>query len=266
MASGRIFMAKQYNISLLLAFIVILAYSSLCFAYDYNYSIINTQNITIQSDSKSISVTNQKSPTKAFLFSAAVPGTGELYVGSKKGFAFIVSEIAFWSAYIVLHGRSNDLRDNYTDYVDTYIAFEEDSPATSTKDWTLEDYEHATQTNSWHYVYTESNGQPIERIGKFYWKDLQENWQDLSQEEIDELVSKYRAEAYSIRGSANKKSKQAKICLSMLVLNHVVSAIDARVSAIMKAKNPSQTTNISVHTFMSSNASPGLYAVMQSQF
>jgi hypothetical protein len=259
-------MIRQRNISLLLTFIAVFAYSSLCSAYDYNYSLINAQNIAIQSSSNPTSVTYQKSPTKAFLFSAVVPGTGELYVGSKKGFAFIASEIAFWSAYVLLHGRSNDLRDSYTKYVDAHIAFEEDSPATSTKDWTLEDYEHATQSNTWHYVYTESNGQPIARIGKFYWKDLPENWADLSQEEIDKLVSKYRAEAYSDRGSANKKNKQAKICLSMIVLNHVVSAIDARVSAIMKVKNPSQATNISFHTFISSNAYPGLYAVMQSQF
>lgn len=236
-------------------------FSALCLGYDQRFSIIDTQQITSQiADQSSI---NQKSPTKAFLLSGIIPGTGQIYIGSKKGFAFIASEIAFWSAYIVLYRRAGELRDNYTSYVDQHIAFEEDSPTKSTKNWTLEDYEHATQTDNWHYVYTENNGKPIDRVGKFYWKDLPEENID---EPGDKLISKYRATAYSMRGSANKKYKQAKICLSMVVLNHVVSAIDARVTAILKSKKTSQLTDISVYTTITPNFTPNLWAVVQSQF
>ncbi|HGE71780.1 TPA: hypothetical protein ENX78_13145 [Candidatus Poribacteria bacterium] len=252
---------KQNSRFQIIIFSIIFMCSALCFGYDKNFSLIDTQELSSQlANQPSIS---QKSPTKAFLFSAVAPGTGELYIGSKKGIAFIASEIAFWSAYIVLNGRANNLRDSYTSYVDEHIAFEEDSPTKSTKDWTLEDYEHATQTDNWHYVYTENNGEPIDRVGKFYWKDIPEEKID---EQGNELISKYRATAYSMRGSANKKYKQAKVCLSMVVLNHVISAIDARVSAIIKSKKSPQTTNISIHTSISSNLTPNLYAVMQGQF
>ncbi|MGB9596263.1 MAG: hypothetical protein ACPL7B_08280 [Candidatus Poribacteria bacterium] len=249
------------NKSQLIILIIVFMYSTLCLGYDQRFSIINTQELTLQNTNQpSI---NQKSSTKAFLLSSVVPGTGQLYIGSKKGFAFIASEIAFWSAYVVLHERANNLRNDYTDYVDEHITFEEDSPTKSTKNWTLEDYEHATQTDNWHYVYTENNGKPIDRVGKFYWKDLPKEKID---EPGDELISKYRATAYGMRGSANKKYKQAKIYLSMVVLNHVISAIDARITAIIKSNKTFQATNISIYTSITSDFTPNLYMIAQSQF
>lgn len=175
-------------------------------------------------------VIQQKSPGKAFLLSAIAPGTGELYASAKRGVAFISAEIAFWSAYFVLHGRAEELKEGYIRFVDQHIAFERDSPVSSTKTWTMEDYEHATQTDNWHYVYTESNGKPIDRVGKFYWADLPK---DKIDEPGDGEVSnsKFRMEAYNRRVSTNKKFKQAKVYLGLVVLNHVISAIDARISA-----------------------------------
>ncbi len=249
------------NKFLLIILIVIFMCSALCLGYDQKFSLIDTQELANQIADRSSA--NQKSTVKAFLLSGFVPGTGQLYVRSNKGFAFIASEIAFWSTYVVLHRRANSLRDSYIDYVDEHIAFEGDSPTKSTEDWTLEDYEHATQTDNWHYVYTENNGKPIDRVGKFYWKDLPEEKID---EPGDGLISKYRANAYSMRGSANKKYKQAKICLSLVVLNHVVSAIDARVTAIVKSKRTSQLTDISIYATISPDLSLNLCATVKSQF
>lgn len=205
-----------------------------------------------------ISITTQKSPTKAFLFSATVPGTGELYSGSMRGIAFIVTEVAFWSAYVVLHGRAADLENSYTKYVDDHITFEDDSPVKSTKSWNPEDYEHATQTGNWHYIYTEKDA---DRLGKFYWKDLPK---DKIDEPGEDIMTKYRAVAYSKRGSSNKKYKQAKICLSLIVANHVASAIDARISAMLHNKK-TQPTTVSIHPFVSSN-NTGVYVVLNHHF
>jgi len=205
-----------------------------------------------------------KSPTKAFLYSAIIPGSGELYVGKKRGIGFMVAEVALLSAYFVLNSRADDLRSNYVSYVDGHIAFEPDSPATSTKDWTLEDYEHATQADNWHYVYTDNNGVPIDRVGKFYWKDLPEDMIDESGEvPLSKSNSKFRAIAYGKRGSANKKYKQAKMYLSVVVLNHVASAIDARIATIIQNKRVLQ---VSTSAFKQNLESPCIYLSLNNDF
>ena len=153
-----------------------------------------------------------KSPSRAFLLSAVIPGTGEFYAGAKRGLLFVAAEIAFWTTYFVLHGQAEDTKEDYVQFVDSHILFEEDSPVSSTETWTLEDYEHATQSDNWHYVYTESNGKPVDRVGKYYWDDLP---QDLIDEPggvpLSESQSLMRVEAYSKRGSMNDKFKNAKV-------------------------------------------------------
>lgn len=169
----------------------------------------------------------------------------------------MIAEAAFWSGYFILHGRAEDLKEDYIAFVDKHILFEADSPAKSTKKWTLEDYEHATQTDNWHYVYTESNGQPIDRVGKFYWSDLPK---DLIDEPGSGLVSGLRAEAYSKRGSMNEKFKQAKLCIGLIIVNHVISAIDGRISAISFNNRLPENSEISIKPIIS--PSGNLYACL----
>lgn len=252
-------MKKKNFLSTSAVIITLLATVSLCSADQfYGLLLASSEKIDSKPIAESLSITNQKSPAKAFLFSATIPGTGELYVGSKKGIAFIATEVAFWSAYVVLHGRAEDLRGSYKKYVKEHITFEEDSTVKSVDGWNLEDYEHATQTGNWHYIYTEKD---VERLGKFYWKDLPE---DKIDEPGEDIMTKYREEAYGKRGSANKKYKQAKIGLSMIVVNHVASAIDARISAMIHNKRFSQNVaDVSIRPFISSNNDSGLYVILK---
>ena len=215
---------------------------------------------------RSLSSAQRKSPGKAFLFSAAVPGTGELYSGAKRGVVFAAAEVAFWVAYIVLHGDAEDLKDDYIAFVDEHIVFEEEvSPpyATSTKDWTLEDYEHATQSDNWHYVYTEENGKPIDRVGKFYWDDLDEI---VDPGNVD-MKSQSRDAAFKKRHSANDKFKRAKFFLGLVVANHVVSAIDARIAATVYNNRISETnTGISLHPTLSTSGHLGARLTLHRRF
>lgn len=205
-----------------------------------------------------------KSPSKAFLFSAVVPGTGELYAGAKRGLFFVAAEVAFWATYFVVHGQAEDLKQDYVDFVDSHILFEEDSPASSTKAWTLEDYEHATQSDNWHYVYTEDNGKPIDRVGKYYWDDLP---QDLINEPggvpLSESQSPARVDAYNQRGSMNDKFKRAKTFLGLVILNHIVSAVDARIAASIHNDRISQ---ISLHPTVSPSGYLGAYLTLHRKF
>jgi len=215
---------------------------------------------TVQQDTElsnpiadSLSPVLPKSPGKAFLFSAAVPGTGEFYSGAKRGALFVAAEVAFWATYFVLHGRAEELKDDYIKFCDEHIVFEEGSPAGSTKSWTLEDYEHATQSDNWHYVYTESNGKPVERVGKFYWVDLPEDMIDQPGDKpLSESQSQFRVKAFERRESTNDKFKQAKMFIGLVVLNHIISAVDAKIATSIYNNRISETSvRVSFHPTVS---------------
>ena len=216
----------------------------------------------------SLPIVQPKSLGKAFLFSAVVPGTGEFYSGAKRGVLFAAAEVAFWAAYIVFHGDAEELEEDYLKFCDEHILFEEDSPASSTKNWTLEDYEHATQSDNWHYVYTESSGKPVERVGKFYWDDLPEDMIDQPGDKpIAESQSKHRVEAFGKRGSTNDKFKQAKAFLGLVVFNHIISAIDAKIAATSYNNRISEPrAEISFHPTVSPSGHLGAYLTLHRRF
>lgn len=256
---------KWQNNWIIIIFLTLLSLPALA-KIDENYSQSNLLNIASQDVVASIS---KKSPQKAFLFSAIMPGTGEFYSGAnKRGVFFAASEIAFWSTYIVLHGKAENYQEEYIKFVDDHIVFEDDSPADSTKSWTLEDYEHATQADNWHYVYTETNGKPIDRVGKFYWKDLPKDKIDESGGvPIEESNSESRINAFEKRGLANDKYKQAKIFLGLVVINHVVSAIDARIAAtIYNNRLPQNGVGVSFHPTLSPSGDIGGYVKLYKSY
>ena len=216
----------------------------------------------------SLSSDRPKSPVKAFLLSAAIPGTGEFYSGAKRGLLFVAAEVVFWTTYAVLHGQAEDVKENYINFVDSHIVFEEDSPVNSTETWTLEDYEHATQSDNWHYVYTESNGKPLDRVGKYYWDDLPEDLiGEPGDKPLSESQSQTRVEAYGKRDSMNNKFKQAKLFLGFVVLNHIVSAVDARIAATVYNNRFSEASaEISLYPTVSPLGYVGAYLTLSGSF
>jgi len=69
-----------------------------------------------------------KSPTKAFLFSALLPGMGELYAGSNRGYLFLGIEAASWITYASYKASGNDKEDELYAYADrnfSIAAFED---------------------------------------------------------------------------------------------------------------------------------------------
>jgi hypothetical protein len=165
-----------------------------------------------------------KSPTKAFLYSAVVPGSGQLYVGAKRGYLLIAAEVGLLAAYFLTHSDAEDLRDQYRDHVRENVAF--DGP-TKFDDWDpIEDFEHATLFDNWRNVYTDDNGEPLERVGEWYWKD-RAAFKDETRTVHD---SPQRQVALGLREDSNDKFQLARTFLGVVILNHVVSAIDARIA------------------------------------
>ncbi|RKU08298.1 hypothetical protein C6502_15760 [Candidatus Poribacteria bacterium] len=166
-----------------------------------------------------------KSPTKAFLYSALVPGSGQLYIGAKRGYLQIAAEVGLVVAYFITRSSAQNLREEYREQVRDNIVFE---GPTKIQDWDpIEDFEHATQYENWNHRY---DSEPTRaRTGKWYWKRDGDAFKDRPADEVP--ASEARLEAFETRMDANDKFQLAKTFLGIAILNHVVSAVDARIAA-----------------------------------
>ena len=62
-------------------------------------------------------VPGMKKPGRALMYSAFIPGTGELYVGAKKrGIAFLAMEAAAWTWYFTQHSSGKTKEDDFKDF------------------------------------------------------------------------------------------------------------------------------------------------------
>ena len=91
----------------------------------------------------------------------------------------------------------------------------------------IEDFEHASQYENWNHVY-DSDVTRV-RTGKWYWKDLDPSLKDEKDTAI-EFDSKHRLEAEGLRQKANDTFQSARTVLGMVILNHVFSAVEARIT------------------------------------
>lgn len=166
-----------------------------------------------------------KSPTKAFLYSALVPGSGQLYIGAKRGYLQIAAEVGLLATYFITHSSAQNLREDYREQVRENIVFE---GPTRIDNWDpIEDFEHATQYENWHHPYDSEATRA--RTGKWHWKRDGEAFKDRPAKEVP--ASEARLKAFETRMDANDKFQLAKTFLGIALLNHVVSAIDARIAA-----------------------------------
>ena len=192
-----------------------------------------------------------KSVPKALLFSAVVPGSGQIYSRSYlKGLAFLVIEAAALTGHFRFNSRGNRLEDQ----------FEADANALWDKnaywDWmgeicgcsdmdSLRSYERAKFS---HFLPDEENQPYYENIGKYNqfiigWQEFRE---EILLEEIGEepftyahyqsgelngkdlrTISPQRTSYTELQDDSDGNFKRATTLASLLLLNHVVSALDA---------------------------------------
>ena len=167
-----------------------------------------------------------KSPNRAFLSSLVVPGSGQLYVGAKRGYLFLAADIALLVGYFIAHSDAENSRDDYRNLVREHVIF--DGPGTFETWDPIEDFEHATLFDNWHNVYTENNGEPLSRTGPWYWDDRRAFKDEDRKGDSD---SPSREEALRLRYEANDKFELARTLLGGVILNHAISAVEARIVA-----------------------------------
>ena len=177
-----------------------------------------------------------KSPNRAFLSSLVVPGSGQLYAGAKRGYFFLAADIALLVGYFVTRSDAENTRDEYRDLVKAHVKCFDDPTSNSTDDppcnfepWDkIEDFEHATLYDNWRNVYTENNGEPLPRMGKWYWDDRGAFKDEDRGENSDSPI---RTEAKRLRLESNDKFEVARTLLGGVILNHAISAVEARIFA-----------------------------------
>lgn len=183
-----------------------------------------------ESDSAYLPSAERLSPGRAFLSSAIVPGTGQLYGGSSRGYAYLAGEALLAVGYVLSRSDAKDIEQEYIDEIRAGVTFD---GVGSFDSWNQEDFEHATDYDNWLNTYTDDNGQPLDRVGKFYWKDIvdfrTQDPRDPAQGDIPDSPSRLVSKA--LRTESNDAFKRTRGILGVIIFNHLVSAIDARISA-----------------------------------
>ena len=190
-----------------------------------NRSLANQSVVTMAASQE---LQPRKSANEAFLYSLVIPGMGQLYTGAKRGYIYAAAEAGFLATYFILRNSAANTRDDYRDVVRDHVIF---IGAGSFEDWDpIEDFEHATQFETWNHKYDSEATR--NRTGKWYWTDLNPDLKNENHGELEErgLGSKYRLEAFELREKANDTFERAKFFLGLAILNHVVSAVEARIT------------------------------------
>ncbi len=214
----------------------------------------------VSQEGGSVGLSQLKSPGLALLFSAAVPGAGELYVGAeKRAIGFFAVEVASWTWYFTQHGAGKDKEDEYMDFAN--------------HEWDEELYFYwYSHWEDWYNARMGDNDPPFERI-------FTHHLPDAKNDDYYEMIGKYDQFSYgwigdptilpgeyapndsllgysfeqttyhicrtggdptakanrnkyvNLRGDANDLLKRATWGISASLFNHVISALDAALAA-----------------------------------
>lgn len=211
------------------------------FYLDSALGIRTLENQPITSTTVNNNLAPRKSPNEAFLYSLAIPGMGQLYTGAKRGYIYTAAEVGLLVTYFILKNNAENTRNDYFNIVRQNIIFI--GPG-SFEDWDLtDDFEHAADYENWNHKYDSVKTQM--RTGKWYWKDLDPALKDEQDRDI-EFDSKYRLQAKELRDKANDTFQTARNILGLVILNHVFSAVEARITTKRWNAKQQQTRSLEI--------------------
>jgi len=160
---------------------------------------------------RSVEVPGYKSEGWAMMMSAAVPGTGQLYVGEHSGFIYLLVEVVGWASLVVLRDRADQQKQDSQTYAG--------SPYDSTSAWNFNRYNRAT-------------GQDTLALAQLYAGDRdafyhQIGFNDLYSAGWSNSYDANRSQYQSLEDDYQSSVKKSRYAAGAIILNHVVSAIDA---------------------------------------
>jgi hypothetical protein len=168
-----------------------------------------------------------RKPAVAFLLSALLPGTGQLYNGDDRGYIYLGVEAAAWFARASYLDAGNKKEIEFERYADFH--------------WTIDEYRrHGPPLNTLGANYTEANDSLIvnfwyedrqqyyEEIGKYdKYRAGWDDWEATYDPAFDRALSPHRAEYRAMREQSNDLLDRARLALGVALVNRVVSSVDA---------------------------------------
>jgi len=204
-----------------------------------------------------VASSDQISPGRALLFSALLPGAGEYYASAKKKAAvFLGIEAVAVGLYFTWKGEGSDIEDDFRKIADEhwepleYLAWRGTTKAIRNNSFT-----HALPCSL--EIVSDEFGkcggsekqQYYELLGKY--DQFVVGWNDRIDrttnnpttyteiDSVEKVVSEFRVEYENKRGDSNKYLKRASNIAGLILVNHVISAIDAARTARSRAQGAS---------------------------
>lgn len=228
-----------------------------------------------------------KSSRKAFFLSLLLPGLGETYVGSKRSFIFFGVEALSWWMYVTNTQKGNDLEKDYESFADKNWHYDDITDANQYNywEWLKKQYsvpdsigsrdfskidkfiENKTSGSSGggsiHNLPSTKTQQYYEMTGKydqfvFGWSDIDDNNKNgepinpnLSANgyklDTQSVNSPMRTKYMNMRGDSNDKLKAGQTGLQLMMINRIISAVDAaRLAYHHNQKNKSDLSMVRV--------------------
>ena len=196
-----------------------------------------------------VDIPGYKSEGWAMMMSAAVPGTGQLYVGEASGWLFLAAEVVGWTGHFLVHDRAQSLSGDAANYVG--------DPTDSSSTWSFA-----------RYTATGADATQMETLWMHdrdaFYQALATNSQFKDGFKGPDPVATYST--YSdIRQSSQDRFHQVHYLDVALLLNHVVAAFDAVRAA--RAHNMPLQKNIDLKLGGSlKHGQPELHATLTRRF
>jgi hypothetical protein len=161
-------------------------------------------------------------PPKMMFLSLAVPGAGQLVQGEKRGYLYLLFEVAMWGGFYYLDQQGLEERSDYEDFVVEnwnlagYLEFFEEHCLDDPQDY----------ANGCRPLAPEGSQEFYEDVGKYdvYWPW----WSgDGAPNDVTADDMAVRDEYWGMRMDSNAHLRQARYFMMAALLNHVASALDS---------------------------------------
>jgi len=163
------------------------------------------------------------SPALAGVLSAVVPGAGQLLQGQRRGWVYLGVEVVAWFSFAALREVGNRSEDDFEEFADLH--------------WDFDRYE--TETECGEGLGPRDFEEERDQLLELRETAKDDYYEDIGRQDVyacgwDDQGN--RGDYLELRDQANRLFRASRWMTSAVLLNHVVSAVDAAKSAASRRK------------------------------